>query len=96
MQIATTYAIELVFVQKITLILRKINKKRLPPELLFLTPIYTTKSFVGWGFTPDPTGRALQRSPRPLAVFRGPKGRGGGRQSSSFALGRKRKVGAYI
>jgi len=34
-----------------------------------LTPI-CTKSFVGWGFAPDPTGkvRALHR---PIAVFRG-------------------------
>jgi len=32
---------------------KKINKKLLPPELHFLTPI-CTKSFVGWGFAPDP------------------------------------------
>jgi len=49
------YDIRLVFVQKITLVLRKINKKLLPPELHFLTPI-CTKSFVGWRFAADPTG----------------------------------------
>ena len=34
-----------------------------------------TKSFVGWGFTPDPTGE-LTCSPDPLAVFRRPTSRG--------------------
>ena len=41
------YDIKLVFVQQITFVPRKINKKLLPPELHFLTPIFT-KSFVGW------------------------------------------------
>ena len=41
-----------------------------------------TKSFVGWGFAPDPTGGSLQRSPDPLTALRGPtsKGRGGERR----------------
>ena len=30
----------------------------------------STKSFVGWGFAPDPTGRAYSIPPDPLAVFR--------------------------
>jgi len=50
----------------------------LPPELLILAQI-CTKSFVGWGFAPDPTGRAYSAPPDPLAGLRGPtsKGRGG-------------------
>ena len=43
-----------------------------------------TKSFVRWGFAPDPTGGAYSAPPDPLAGFRGPtskaptsKGRGG-------------------
>ena len=38
-----------------------------------------TKSFVGWGFAPDPTGGAYSAPPDPLAALRGPtsKGRGG-------------------
>jgi len=45
-----------------------------------LIPI-STKSFVGWGFAPDPTGGAYSAPPDPLAGFRGPtsKGRGRGR-----------------
>jgi len=33
----------------------KLHKKLLPPELPFLIQI-CTKSFVGWGFAPNPTG----------------------------------------
>jgi len=38
-----------------------------------------TKSFVGWGFAPDPTGGAYSAPPDPLAGLTGPtsKGRGG-------------------
>ena len=43
----------------------------MPPELLLLTQI-CTKSFVGWGFAPDPTGGAYSALPDPLTVFRGP------------------------
>ena len=50
----------------------------MPPELLLLAQI-CTKSFVGWGFAPDPTGGAYSAPPDPLAGFKGPtsKGRGG-------------------
>ena len=40
----------------------KMHKKLLPPELLLLAQI-CTKSFVGWGFAPDPTGRAYSAPP---------------------------------
>jgi len=41
-----------------------------------------TKSFVGWGFAPDPTGGAYSAPPDSLAGLRGPtsKGRGKGRE----------------
>jgi len=42
----------------------------LPPELILLAQIYT-KSFVGWGFAPDPTGRAYSAPPDPLAGLGG-------------------------
>ena len=63
--------------QKIKFIPMKIHKT-LPPELLLLAQI-CTKSFVGWGFAPDPTGGAYSAPPDPLAGFKGPtsKGRGG-------------------
>ena len=71
--------------QKITYIHAKNStKKLLPPERPFLTQI-CTKSFVGWGFAPDPIGGAYSAPPDPVAVFRGPtskggEGRGGERQ----------------
>jgi len=37
-------------------------------ELLFLAQI-CTKSFVGWGFALDPTGRAHSTPPDPLAAM---------------------------
>jgi len=46
----------------------KLHKKLLPPEPPFLIQI-CTKSFVGWGFAPDPTGGAYSAPPDPLAVF---------------------------
>jgi len=50
---------------------RKIHKT----ELLLLAQI-GTKSFVGWGFAPDPTGAAYS-APDPLAGLGGaPAGRG--------------------
>jgi len=52
------YDIKLVFVQKITFVLREINK--MPPELHFLTPM-CIKSFVGWGYAPDPSGQLVYR-----------------------------------
>jgi len=59
-QTVTLYAIKLVFVQKITFVLRKVSEKLLSPELHFLTQC--TKSFVG--FAPYSTEGSLQRSPR--------------------------------
>jgi len=47
----------------------------LPPELLLLAQI-CTKSFVGWGFGPDPTGGAYSAPPDPLAGLRGPTSKG--------------------
>jgi len=51
----------------------------LPPELLLLAQI-CTKSFVGCGFAPDPTGGAYSAPPDPLAALMEPtskwKGRG--------------------
>jgi len=46
----------------------KMHKKLLPPELLLLAQIcICTKSFVGWGFSPDPTGGAYSAHPDLLA-----------------------------
>jgi len=76
------YDIKLVFVQKNTFLLRKINKKLLPPELHFLSPI-CTKSFLGWGFASDPLGElaALPLTPYLYLLgllLKGGKGRGRG------------------
>ena len=48
----------------------------MPPELFILAQI-CTKSFVGWGFAPDPTGGAYSAPPAPLAGLRGLLLRGG-------------------
>ena len=47
----------------------------MPPELLLLAQI-CTKSFVGWGFDPDPTRGAYSAPPDPLAALRGPTSKG--------------------
>ena len=95
-QNVTPYDIKLVFVQKITFILRKINKNCCHQSCSFWLQL-CTKSFVGCR---DPSGGADSASPDPLAVYRGPtfKGRGGegtsveGKVGSSyFARGRERK-----
>ena len=68
------------FVQKFKFILMKMHKKLLPPELLLLAQI-CTKSFVGWGFAPDPTGGAYSTPPDHLAGLGGGapgKGKEGG------------------
>jgi len=44
-----------------------------------MTPI-CTKSFVGWGFAPDPTGRAYSAPPDHLAILGGLLLKGGGRK----------------
>jgi len=54
-------------------------QKLLPPELLRLAQI-CTKSFVGWGFAPDPTGGAYSASQDPLAGLGGGEPRGNGRR----------------
>ena len=51
--------------------------KLLTPELLILAQM-CTKSFVGWGFAPDPTGGAYSAPPDPLGALRGPTSRGKG------------------
>jgi len=74
-------------VQKITSVLRKINKllKLLNIKncchhsCTFLTAI-CTKSFVGWGFAPDLTGGAYSAPTDPLAVFRRPTSKGTARE----------------
>ena len=66
------YDIKLVFVQKIASVLRKINKYSCHQSCLhFLTQI-GIKSFVGWGFAPDPIGGAYSAPPDLLAGFKGP------------------------
>jgi len=78
--------------QKITFVLRKINKNCCYQlELHFLTPV-CTKSFVDWGFAPDPTGGADCAPPEPITVYRGPTSEGRGKRgSSSFLCPRKKK-----
>jgi len=49
-------------------------KTLLPPELHSLTPV-CTKSFVGWGFAPDPSGGAYSV---PQLNLRGPTSKGTG------------------
>ena len=81
------------FVQKFKFILMKMHKKLLPPELLLLAQI-CTKSFVGWGFAPDPTGGAYSAPPDPLAGLGGwgPRGKGrregGGRRDGKGVEGK--------
>jgi len=47
------------------------HKKLLPPELLRLAQI-CTKSFVGWGFAPDPTGGAYSAVSSPSVWGKAP------------------------
>ena len=50
------------------------QQKLLPPQLNSLTPV-CTKSFVGWGFAPDPA-READSTPPDWAIFlRGPEGK---------------------
>jgi len=89
----------IVVTRKLNLFLRK-SIKLLPPELLLLAQI-CTKSFVRWGFAPDPTGGAYSAPPNPLVGLRGPtsKGRGGkgrereGRGPTSNGRGDKEREG---
>jgi len=62
----------------------------LPPELFLLAQI-CTKSFVGWGFAPDPTGRAYSAPPDPLAGLRGPTSKGGEGRGAKGSGGKGRE-----
>jgi len=60
-----------------------------------LTPI-CTKSFVGWGFAPNPTGRAYSTPTGPLDVFRGlllKGGEGGKDRREEERQGKRRRRG---
>jgi len=94
------YDIKLVLVRKITLVLRKIAKTAATRAALFDSQ-YAPNRLLALALPQTPLG-SLQRSPRPLAVFRGPtsKGKGGEKERRgdewraevrSFALGRKKK-----
>ena len=73
----------------------------MPPELFLFAQI-CTKSFVGWGFAPDPTGGAYSAPPDPLAGLRGPtskagegkkgEGRGGDGRGGKGREGKGRRV----
>jgi len=63
----------------------------LPPELFLLAQI-CTKSFVGWGFAPDPTGGAYSAPPDPLAGLRGPTSKGGEGRGGKGSGGKGRRV----
>jgi len=60
--------------QKITFVLRKINKKCSTRAALF-----DSKSFVGWGSAPDPTGGAYRAPPDHRLYLWGLNGRKEGR-----------------
>jgi len=66
----------------------------LPLELLLLAQI-CTKSFVGWGYAPDPTGGAYSAPPDSLAGLRGPTSKGrGGKGKEGEGRGRQGRGGA--
>jgi len=64
------YNVKFVSVQKITFVLRKINKYCCHQSCTFW-PQYANKSFVSWGFAPHPIGGAYSDPSDPLAVYRG-------------------------
>jgi len=57
------------------LILRKIIK--IVATRRQILRLKCTKSFVGWGSSPDPAGGAYNAPPDPLAGFLGPTSKGG-------------------
>ena len=63
----------------------------MPPEL-FLSAQICTKSFVGWGFAPDPAGGAYSAPPDPLAGLRGPTSKGGEGKKREWREGKGRRV----
>jgi len=89
-QMVTPYDIKLVFVQKITFVLGKINKKTTATRAALFG--FNMHQMV-CRFTADPIGGAYSAPPDPLAVFREPIFKGRGEEkgeeegSSSFALG---------
>jgi len=58
-----------------------------------MTPI-CTKSFVGWGFAPDPTGRAYSAPPDHLAILGGLLLKGGEREKRKVR-GAEGRVGEW-
>jgi len=60
--------------------MQEYQQKRLPPELHSFTPV-CTKSFVGWGFAPDPIGELTALPQIPYMGLKGhiSKGTVGGR-----------------
>ena len=62
----------------------------MPPELFLLAQI-CTKSFVGWGFAPNPTGGAYSAPPDPLAGLRGPTSKGGEGRKGEWREGKGRE-----
>ena len=61
----------------------------MPPELFLLAQI-CTKSFVGWGFAPDPL--AGLRGPTSKGEWRGAEGRGGEGRGGDWREGKGRRV----
>jgi len=61
--------------------------KLLTPELLILAQM-CTKSFVGWGFVPDPTGGTYSAPPDPLPALMGLLLRGDGEGRGGEGKGR--------
>ena len=62
--------------QKIKFIPMKIHKTIATRAAPFGPDMHQTKSFVGWGFAPDPTGGAYSAPLDPLAGLRGPTSKG--------------------
>ena len=58
------------------MILRKIIK--IAATRCHILKLKCTKFDFGWGSAPDPAGESLQRSPDPLAGFKGPTSKGTG------------------
>jgi len=77
-QMVTPYDIKLAYVQIITFVLRRINKNCCHQSCTFHSKSFRPNRLSA-AASPRPYWRNLQRSPRPLAVFRGPTSKGIGR-----------------